>query len=126
MQEARYEDTNAQEVSNFMIEGETCLLPHNSASRYAIERPDPSGGTKKLCSEVGLKCLLNFCVFFIVFDDELKVSESFLVEDVWKACGDTWLSAMEAKMEVEIVVCNGMVTCETDVTFFASKRLTIV
>ena len=64
--------------------------------------------------------------FFIVFDDELKVSESCLVEDVWKACGDTWLSAMEAKMEVEIVVCNGMVTCETDVTVFAPKRLTIV
>lgn len=35
-------------------------------AQYAIERPDPSGGTKKLCSE---------------------------------ACGDTWLSAMEAKME---------------------------
>ena len=59
--------------------------------------------------------------FFIVFDDELKVSESCLVEDVWKACGDTWLSAMEAKMEVEIVVCNGMVTCETDVTFLLQK-----
>ena len=39
----------------------------------------------------------------------------------WKACGDTWLSAMEAKMEVKMVVCNGMVTCETNVTFRSKK-----
>ena len=44
------------------------------------------------------------------------------MEDAFQACGDTWLSAMEAKMEVKmVVVFNGMVTCETNVTFCSKK-----